>query len=437
MNEIRKTLLFIAAAILVTVSLIVTAPNNPTPEAFSDRGDLFFQNFSDPNASVSLEIINFDEETGQIRAFNVVFKGTRWRIPSHHNYPADNKDQLARTAAGLIEVRKDDVVTETSSDHEALGVVDPLDKSVVSLAGRGKRVTIKDKNENLLADIIIGKKVPERESIYRYLRIPGQKRTYAARFNVDISSQFGDWIEDDLLKLDRNQIRGVTLRNYSVDERTRILNQQDTIVLNRNKNNWKAKRMQKGQVVNQEKLENLLKALDELNIVDIRPKPVGLSKSLKNNDAGIMVDDEGIISLQEKGFYFTQDNQLVSNEGETQVRTEDGLIYTLRFGEIVDNASIGENRYLFITTDFDEKVFTEPPSPSDMNFLNKPDTLWSANDKTNFELQGKYEHWEKIVDDGRKKESYLNSRFAQWYYIISGGSFDKIHLQRGDIITSP
>ena len=147
MDEIRKTLLFIAAAILVTVSLIVTAPNNPIPEAFSDRGDLFFQNFSDPNASASLEIINFDEETGQIRAFNVVFKGTRWRIPSHHNYPADNKDQLARTAAGLIEVRKDDVVTETSSDHEALGVVDPLDKSVVSLAGRGKLVTIKDNNE--------------------------------------------------------------------------------------------------------------------------------------------------------------------------------------------------------------------------------------------------------------------------------------------------
>ena len=338
MDETRKTLAFVAAAALVTIVAFLAAPGDPTPEAFSDRGEVFFPDFSDPNDAASLEVIDFDEETGRIDAFNVVFKGTRWRIPSHHNYAADDKDRLARTAAGLIEVRKDDVVAEVAADHESLGVVDPLDESVASLAGRGKRVTVKDGNENLLADLIIGKNVPGREGRFRYLRVPGQKRTYAARFDVDVSSRFGDWIEKDLLELDLDRIEQVTLKDYSIDESTRILDQRDTIVLTRGDPDWTANRMRSGQKVDGVKMEDLLKALDELTIVGVRPKPAGLSRSLEDNDEGISLNREGLVSLQEKGYYFTRDGQLVSNEGEAQVRSKDGVVYTLRFGEIVYGA---------------------------------------------------------------------------------------------------
>ena len=338
MDETRKTLIFVAAAAVVTAAAFLAAPADPTPEAFSDRGEAFFPDFVDPNDAVSLEVIDFDEATGGINAFSVAFKGTRWRIPSHHNYPADDRDRLARTAAGLIEVRKDDVVAEIAADHEALGVVDPLDESIASLSGRGKRVTIKDGNDNLLADLIVGRNVPGREGQYRYLRVPGQKRTYAARFDVDVSSRFGDWIEKDLLEVDQARIEQVILKDYSIDEGTRMLDQRDTIVLSKGDPDWTANRMRTGQKVDAVKMEDLLKALDELTIVGVRPKPAGLSRSLEGNDEGISITRSELASLQQKGYYFTGDGQLVSNEGETQVRTADGVLYTLRFGEIVYGA---------------------------------------------------------------------------------------------------
>ena len=453
MDETRKTLAFVAAAALVTVAAFLAAPGDPAPEAFSDRGEAFFPDFTDPNGASSLEVIDFDEETGRIDAFNVVFKGTRWRIPSHHNYPADDRDRLARTAAGLIEVRKDDVVAEIAADHESLGVVDPLDETIASLAGRGKRVTIKDGNDNLLADLIVGKSVPGREGRYRYLRVPGQKRTYAARFDVDVSSRFGDWIEKDLLEVEPDRIDRVTLRDYSIDERTRVLDQRDTIVLTRGDPEWTANRMRSGQKVDGVKMEDLLKALDELTIVGVRPKPPGLSRSLENNDSGISVNREALASLQQKGYFFTRDGQLVSNEGEAQVHTTDGIIYTLRFGEIVFGAGDavtagtggsepgrpagpGENRYLFITTQFDADGFPEPQRPSDTGFQSRADSLWTSADRTNADLQEKHEAWKNSVESGRRTSADLNARFAQWYYVISADSFDRIHLRRVDLVTS-
>lgn len=453
MDETRKTLTFVGVAALVTVVAYYAAPADPTPEAFSDRGEAFFPGFTDPNVAASLEVIDFDEVTGGVAAFNVVFKGTRWRIPSHHNYPADDRDRLARTAAGLIEVRKDDVVAEVAADHEALGVVDPLDESVASLAGRGKRVTIKDGNDNLLADLIIGKNVPGREGRYRYLRVPGQKRTYAARFDVDVSSRFGDWIEKDLLEVDQNKIEQVILKDYSIDERTRVLDQRDTIVLTRGDPDWTVNRTRSGQKVDGAKMEDLLKALDELTIVGVRPKPAGLSRSLEDNDEGIGVTRGELASLQEKGYFFTRDGQLVSNEGETQVRTTEGVVYTLRFGEIVYGAGDevtagtggpetgsprgpGENRYLFITTGFDAGMFPEPPKPADLGFQARADSLWTDVDRKNADLQEKHEAWQNNVDTGRRTSADLNARFAQWYYVISADSFDRIHLRRVDLVTS-
>ncbi len=453
MDETRRTLAFVGAALLVTVAAYLAAPDDPTPEAFSDRGEVFFPEFTDPNEAASLEVIDFDDVTGDVAAFNVVFKGTRWRIPSHHNYPADDRDRLARTAAGLIEVRKDDVVAEVAADHEALGVVDPLDGSAASLAGRGKRVTIKDGNDNLLADLIVGKNVPGREGRYRYLRVPGQKRTYAARFDVDVSSRFGDWIEQDLLEVDQNRIEQVILKDYSIDERTRVLNQRDTIVLTRGDPDWTANRMRSGQKVDGAKMEDLLKALDELTIVGVRPKPAGLSRSLEDNDEGINITRGDLASLQEKGYFFTGDGQLVSNEGETQVRTTDGVVYTLRFGEIVYGAGdavtagtgaagvgssggSGENRYLFITTGFDASMLPEPRRPGDMGFQSRADSLWTDADRTNADLQEKHETWQRNVDTGRRTSADLNARFARWYYVISADSFDRIHLRRGDLVTT-
>ncbi|MFQ5770646.1 MAG: DUF4340 domain-containing protein [bacterium] len=448
MNETKKTIIFGGVAIVLALFAFLThLPKGSTPEAFVDKGELFFPDFTDPNVATTLEVIKFNEETGSAVPFKVTFKNGIWTIPSHHDYPADGKDRLAKTAAGVIQIRKDDFRSDNVADHEAFGVIDPLDETSTSLKGRGQRVTIKGANDQILADFIIGKKV-EGHDKFRFVRIPGQKRVYVARMNIDISTKFSDWIESDLMKVNKDDIKQVILKDYSINERTGVVNQRDVLILDKKENEWHANKLSKGQEVDKTKMNDLLRAVDELSIVGVRPKPEGLSQSLKTVGNGVSINQRDVLSLQSKGYYFTRDGQLLSNEGELQTRTKDGVIYTLRFGEIVYGTGLavtagndtsvtegpGENRYLFITTEFDADEFPEPPKPKNTKFQTKPDSLWSDADKRNKALQDDYDQWQKKIEKGQKLSDDLNARFAKWYYVISANSFDKLHLKRKDLI---
>ena len=77
MNELRKTMVFGAAGVVLVLIAIVTSPKQLTPDAFFDQGEPFFADFTDPNAARTLEVIDFDEETGSARPFKVTFAGGR------------------------------------------------------------------------------------------------------------------------------------------------------------------------------------------------------------------------------------------------------------------------------------------------------------------------------------------------------------------------
>lgn len=451
MSERKKTYIFGGVAAVLLVLALVTAQRTRAPESFFDQGELFFPDFKDPNEAISLEVIDFDENTGEVIPFKVLFQEKKWSIPSHHDYPADGKDRLAKTAAGVIDVKKDDFRTDNPADYEACAVIDPLDETSTSLTGRGKRVTLKGENEKILADFIIGKEPEEREG-FRFVRVPGQKRVYVAKMDIDVSTKFSDWIEADLLKVERNKIKQITLKDYSINEWTGRVRQRDTMTLTRDaENNWKADRMRSNEEIDQTKMSALLGELDQLTIVGVRPKPEGLSRSLRRIEGGgVSLRQTDLLSLQSKGYYFSSDGQLLSNEGEVQIRTEDGVIYTLRFGEVVYGVGTdvtagsesemdqeigpGENRYLFITTEFDRSGFKRPQKPSNTDFQAKDEDDWTDADRKNKGLQEAYEEWEQKIEEGRNLSQKLNERFAGWYYVISSDSFDKINLKRSDLL---
>lgn len=449
MNETKKTMIFGGVAVVLVLLTFITSPRKVTPNAFLDQGEAFFPEFTDPNEATSLEVIDFNEETGEAIPFKVVFTSGKWSIPSHYDYPADGKERLAKTAAGVIDIKKDDFRSDNVADHEACGVIDPLDETVTTLQGRGKRVTIQGENEKILADFIIGKPVEKREG-FRFVRVPGQKRVYACRVDLDISTKFSDWIEADLLKVDKNDIEQITLKDYSINERTGTVDQRDVLTLQKESANWTANKMSASQEVNKTKADELLKTLDELKIVGVRPKPEGLSNSLKKAEEGIQISTNDLLSLQSKGYFFTRDGSLLSNEGELQARTKDGVIYTLRFGEVAYgsgfevsaglenpdevNKENAENRYLFITTEFDPGQFKEPVKPRNTDFLNKPDSLWNDEDRRNKEIFDAHETWKNNIENGLKISNDLNDRFARWYYVISDDSFKKLSLKRSDLV---
>jgi hypothetical protein len=449
MSETRKTLLFGAAAIVLVLITVLSAPKQVTPDAFSDLGESFFPEFTDPNAATTLEVIEFDEQTGEAKPFKVTFSDGRWTIPSHYSYPADGQDRLARTAAGLIGITKDDFRTDNVADHAACGVIDPLDETVVELAGRGKRVTVKSDNGLVLADLIVGRSYEDREG-FHLVRVPGQKRVYGSLMDLDISTKFADWIEADLLKVEKDKISRIVLKDYSIDERTGRLNQRDELAIWKEMDDsWSAAGIGEDKEVDKYKMGNLTRALDELTIVGVRPKPAGLTASLTQSAEGISINTSDMLSLQSKGYYFAKDGRLLSNEGELQATTSGGVVYTLRFGEVVYGTGEavsagtgdaggatgpGENRYLFITTSFNPDMFPEPDKPAHTDFLEKPDSLWTPDDYQMKSLQVAHDSWESDLEAGRQLSEELNARFANWYYVISAESFDKVHLTRADVL---
>ncbi len=451
MSETKRTLSFVGAAALLLLLVVATAPRTVTPDAFSDQGEPFFPEFTDPNEAITLEVIEFDEDTAAARPFKVTFQEGRWTIPSHHDYPADGKDRLAETAAGVLELRKDDFRSNNAADHEACGVLDPLDDAITSLKGRGKRVTIKGTNDKVLADLIIGREVEGRDNL-RFVRVPGQKRIYVSRADLEISTAFEDWIERDLLQVDKEKIDRVVLKNYSINERTGQIVKRDEIPLDKSGDSWKTDRMRANQEVDTVKVNDLLRALDELSIVGVRPKPEGLSASLQRSEGEIRISQADLLSLQSKGYYFSRDGQLLSNEGEVEVQTSDGLVYTLRFGEIVygsgealtagteasddRKSGPGENRYLFLTATFEPKRLPEPPKPADTGFEGKPEEELSEADKRNRDLKRKHDEWKAKVEEVQQKADELSSRFADWYYVIAGERFEKLRLERNDLLKS-
>jgi hypothetical protein len=210
--------------------------------------------------------------------------------------------------------------------------------------------------------------------------------------------------------------------------------------------------MSSTQEVDSTKFDALLKAIEELSIVGVRPKPAGLSRNLSRSEGGEGMSQADLLSLQSKGYYFTRDGNLVSNEGELEIRSSQGVIYTLRFGEILygtgDSVTAGtdtsneddkergpgENRYLFITASFDPTRLPEPAQTDDTDFLNKPEDDWTDTDRKNKELKDNHDEWVRKVEEGRELSDRLNTRFADWYYVISSSSFDKVHLKRSDLV---
>lgn len=429
MGELKKTISFAGLAVVMVVVALVSVPRRTIPDAFFDVGELFFAEFTDPDTAATLEVVEWNDQTASALPFAVTNRGGLWTIPSHHDYPADGEERLATAAADIINVKKDDFRSDNVTDHAALGVIDPLDDAATSLDGRGTRITFKDASEVVLADLILGNELTERPG-YRFVRMPGQKRVYAARFGAETSTAFEDWIETNLLEVTRNQIDRLVLNEYFIDEGTRRVVRRGEFILDKlEQDHWAANRVPAGQEVDFIQVNLLVGAIIDLKIGGVRPKPAGMTGNLRDAATAGDITQSDIRTLVSRGFFPTPEGGLLSNEGELLVRTTEGVRYTLRFGEVVygrgdavavgdgssdeQQAGPGENRYVFITAEFDETGLPEPPQASDADARAS---------------------WERRAQDGRDKAERLAARFADWYYVIAADSYDRIHKPRSEFL---
>jgi hypothetical protein len=97
-----------------------------------------------------------------------------------------------------------------------------------------------------------------------------------------------------------------------------------------------------------------------------------------------------------------------------------------------DEDKLGESDESDETDDAKESV-PAPPEKSELEKLRREFT--AAKSKYDTDLQA-YESFQSKVESGSEKADELNQRFAKWYYVISGESYDKLALDRSSFVST-
>ena len=399
MTETLKTACFIGGALALAVAAGVVQPEHHTAAVFNDEGQAFYPDFKDPQAVKAIEVVDYDESTATARPLKVEFRDKRWLIASNNDYPIDVGDRMVKTSAALMDLHKDRVKSDRVQDEAKFGVIDPLDQKEASLQGRGKRVTLRDAQKNILADFIFGKAV-EGKSGWRYVRVPGEKRTYAVKTDADPSARFADWVNAGLLRMPTSNIRKVTIASYSVDESSGTLDQGETVTLTQDSGKWSSP----GGAVVESAARAMAATLDSLKITGARAKPREMAEDLRSGQMRLSAATAE--ALHQFGFLLSQTGRIFASDGEMTVEMANGVAYQIRFGDAASTsdaakAASGGDRYIFVTTTWNSERAA------------------GYGDKT---------------DAGQKASSDLNWRFADWFYIIGNADFQKLRLTKKDLL---
>ncbi|TWU47688.1 DUF4340 domain-containing protein [Rubripirellula reticaptiva] len=399
MNEGKKTGLFwVAAVATAAVATFVSWPREVV-QTDNGAGQMLFEKFTDPLAAASMKIVTFDEAQGTLDTFEVRKDKVsgQWTIPSREGYPADALEQMKDAANALVGVKILDIQTSNAEDHNDLGVAEPaLEDLEVGDEGVGRLVTFKNEAQETLASLIIGDSLKD-DPTKRFVRIPNQDPVYVVKFDESpLTTNFRDWIEDDLLQLSSIDIDSLEMKDYTATlgqggislsrkytaeiavegaqySLTNLLefDPRDPRVEPKNVE------APEGQSLNKTKLNELKNALDDLKIVNVFRKPEGVSATLKASK-DLLSDQAAIESLAQRGFYPIDvgpdgEAEILSANGELAVSLKDGVKYLIRFGNIAGVSDSGDaadegaeksdggvNRYLFVTTMVDDSKFPAP-----------------------------------------------------------------------------
>lgn len=407
----QKTAVFVLGGLGMLLLGAAVQPRFKGRKVEADEQRVLFPELSDAAKAASLEIVKYDEELATLAPFKVVQSGGVWVLPSHQNYPADAKDQLAAAATELVDLKGLGVVSTSPADHETYGVIEPdPEKIKPGMTGIGELVEVRDATGTKLARLIIGKEdkrpaagmpaAPGRG--LRFVRKAGQDPVY--RIEVDTSkftTRFDDWIEKDLLKLSPWDVRRLVLDDYTlgaVESGGRIRVEQNRksridLTYDDKDAKWslvkleafadgktaKEEKLPEGEELASGKLNDLRNALGDLKIIDVARKPAGLSAELKAEEK-FTGDPEAVTSMQQRGFLPLKSGEILSTDGETIVGMKDGVEYVLRFGAGTTVAGDGDDtdavrgdakegqsaagetagRYLLVMARFNEGLLEKP-----------------------------------------------------------------------------
>ena len=487
MNEITKTSIFIAVAIVLFLIAVLIQPRQQEVVQAEMVGKTLFEDFNDPLAIKGLHIVKYDATAGEPVDFQIAEIDNRWCIPSFQNYPADAPEQMAKVTSELMDKQVLSVAfSDSGSDanlnevHAMYGVIDPQAANITDPDSAGVKVTLTGDSENMFVNLIVGKEV-EGSPHQRYVRIPDQNHVYVIETSpTGLSTKFDDWIEKNLLEISSFDFKSLEVDDYDIDTHPltgemiprvhgNMLFEYDSMAsgakwtlahytkADPETNRTQVATLAPGESPDEEKLDQIRSAFNDLKIINVQKKPDSLAKALRENAPVQDLLKEPV--LLQTGFFPAQVNKtdgttllkLISSQGGLNIRMKDGVVYMLNFGDnagtqsttavdATEGESIGLNRYLLIKAEFDPALLEQPvitlplseiPTEGEPEDIDKIKTEHESIEREN---QRQQDIFSEKVAEGQKKVDALNTKFADWFYIISEDVFKKIHLTDDDLI---
>ena len=406
----------------------------------------------DPEDVQSLRVAQWNEAEKQTHVFEVAFSDGDWRIPSHHNYPADGGDRVGNTAGQVLNLVRGPLVSSDPKLHKDFGVLDPLEEHEDS-AGIGERVTVSGTGGKLLVDLIVGQSAEGSNVVY--VRQADGDDVYTAEIKLDISTAFKDWVETDLLKIASPDIRMVQIEDYSIVDGRLELRAQTLFQRANASASWTSEQLPEGKQVKKETIDALVAEATSLKLVGVRPY----------HEAW----------LQERGFYFDENKTLYGDEGVMVLTAENGVVYFLYFGEIalgdtedtsaelnkkqgVETAT-GDNRYMAVYVRYDQErdlglknlmqerdAAQEAREQQEESADEKPEQAQAeSEDAEKVEVAEDTEEperdFEKEIrerrESGAKQAEQLQARFGQYFYVIDDKSFKQLRPSKDEMFVDP
>jgi hypothetical protein len=152
-----------------------------------------------------------------------------WVIVERNNFPA-NIAMVRSAAVGMAELEALEPRTAQPELLGRLGLVAPDED------GNATRVVLRNREGQTIGDILIGNNqgVPDPQGLNRfYVRRTGENQTWLARGSMTVQREMGDWLDKNVIDIDREQIRSTrftpsegpqfTLARESEDENNYVL----------------------------------------------------------------------------------------------------------------------------------------------------------------------------------------------------------------------
>lgn len=126
-----------------------------------------------------------------------------WVIVERNNFPA-NIAMVRSAAVGMSELQALEPRTAQPELLDRLGLGAPAD------GGEATRVVLRNREGQTIGDILIGNNqgVSDPQGLNRiYVRRTGENQSWLARGSMTVQSEIGEWLDKNVIDVDREQIR--------------------------------------------------------------------------------------------------------------------------------------------------------------------------------------------------------------------------------------